>query len=178
MANCITILRILLILPILTLISPDQSFNNWAALVIFVIASVSDHLDGYVARKTQTASNLGALLDLLADKLLICIVLSYVISITGELFLTIPALIIISREIIISSLRQYVSEKEGNNPIAVNFFAKIKTTLQMIAVSFLIISPNFESSFFFITLILIWISAYISIHSLFLYLKTYKNFLK
>ena len=86
MANCITILRILLILPILTLISPDQSFNNWAALVIFVIASVSDHLDGYVARKTQTASNLGALLDLLADKLLICIVLSYVISITGELW--------------------------------------------------------------------------------------------
>ena len=71
MANYITILRILLIVPILLLASPDSDPINWIALVIFIIAGITDHLDGYIARKTLSTSNLGALLDLVADKLLI-----------------------------------------------------------------------------------------------------------
>ena len=77
MANYLTILRILLILPVLILASPDASPYNWMALILFVIAGITDHLDGYVARKTGTTSNLGSLLDLVADKLLIIITLFY-----------------------------------------------------------------------------------------------------
>ena len=75
MANYITISRILLIFPVLILASPESSPDNCIALILFIIAGITDHLDGYVARKTGSTSELGALLDLLADKLLIIVTL-------------------------------------------------------------------------------------------------------
>ena len=178
MANYLTILRILLILPVLALASPYPGIYNWMALVLFVIAGVTDHLDGYVARKTGSTSNLGALLDLVADKLLIIITLFYFISYTSNLFLVIPSAIIIIREVVISSFRQLLSENKGQNPIKVTFIAKSKTTLQIFALSFLIISPNFGQPFFIITIVLFWLAAYVSLHSLYGYLKTYINLIK
>ena len=153
MANYLTISRILLIFPVLVLSSPEPDPINWLALVLFVIAGVTDHLDGYVARKTGSTTNLGALLDLVADKLLIIITIFYFVSYASSLFLIIPSVIIIFREIVISSLRQLLAEKEGENPIKVTFLAKSKTTLQIFALSFLIISPNFGQSFFILTTI-------------------------
>ena len=135
-------------------------------------------MDGYIARKTNTTSPLGALLDLLADKLLIIIPLFYFISYESNSSLVIPATIIIIREIVISSFRQLLAEKEGKNPIKVTLIAKSKTTLQIFALSFLIISPNFEEPFFLITISLFWLAAYVSIHSLYGYIKTYKNLIK
>ena len=76
MANYITASRILLIFPVLYLISDLNDNRNWIALALFITAGLTDHLDGYVARKTETESSLGGLLDLIADKLLICIPLS------------------------------------------------------------------------------------------------------
>ena len=73
MANYLTISRIFLILPILFLASSESSSINWIALILFVFAGITDHLDGYIARKTKTTSSTGALLDLVADKLFICI---------------------------------------------------------------------------------------------------------
>ena len=178
MANSITISRILLILPIIILVTDEKSLNNWFALLIFIIAGISDHLDGYIARKTGTTSSVGALLDLTADKLLIIIPLVYLLSILDIHSLIIPSIIIISREILISSFRQFLSEKEGRNPVKVSFIAKTKTTMQIVALSFLIISPNFGQPFFLLTILLFWLSAYISIHSLYDYLKTYKYLLK
>ena len=178
MANYITILRILLIFPVLVLASPESSFYNWIALILFVIAGITDHLDGYVARKTDSTSDLGALLDLVADKLLIIITLFYFISYASNLLLIIPALIIIFREIVISAFRQLLVESEGENPIKVTFIAKSKTTLQIFALSFLIISPNFGQPFFFLTIFLFWLAAYVSLHSLYLYIKTYRNLIK
>ena len=178
MANNITILRILLIFPVLILASPVSSAENWIALILFVIAGITDHLDGYVARKTGTTSSFGALLDLLADKLLIIILLFYFISDEDSLLLIIPSLIIVSREIVISSLRQILAENKGENPLKVTFIAKSKTTLQIFALSFLIISPNFGKPFFFLTILLFWLAAYVSLHSLYGYIKTYINLMK
>jgi len=178
MANYITILRILLIFPVLLLASPEQSQSNWLALLLFVIAGLTDHLDGYIARKTGTISSLGALLDLLADKLLIIITLFYFISHESNLLLIIPSLIIITREIIISHFRQYLAEKKGRNPVKVTFIAKSKTTLQIMALSFLIISPNFGQPFFILTISSFWVAAYVSLHSLYGYLESYRNLIK
>ena len=178
MANYITILRILLIFPVLMFASPEPSSDNWIALVLFIVAGITDHLDGYVARKTGTTSSLGAILDLLADKLLIILTISYFISSASNLLLIIPALIIIIREIVISSFRQFLAEKEGENLVKVTFIAKSKTTLQIFALSFLIISPNFGLSFFNLTISLFWLAAYISLYSLYTYFKTYRNFIK
>ena len=75
MANYLTILRILLINPVLIFATSSPSLYNWIALLLFVIAGVTDHLDGYIARKTGSTSSWGALLDLVADKLLIIITL-------------------------------------------------------------------------------------------------------
>jgi CDP-diacylglycerol--glycerol-3-phosphate 3-phosphatidyltransferase len=178
MANYITISRILLIFPVLVLASPEQSNTNWLALILFVIAGITDHLDGYVARKSGSTSNLGALLDLLADKLLIIVTLFYFISYASNILLIIPSLLIIIREIIISSFRQYLAEKEGENPLKVSFIAKSKTTLQIFALSFLIISPNFGQPFFILTISLFWLAAYVSLHSLYAYIESYRNLIK
>ena len=89
MANYITILRIILIFPVLILASPESSFcENWLALILFVLAGITDHLDGYVARMTGTTSSFGALLDLVADKLLIIITLFYFYFLSKQLSIT------------------------------------------------------------------------------------------
>lgn len=177
MANYLTISRILLILPVLILASPESSLLNWMALLLFVIAGITDHLDGYVARKTGTVSEMGGLLDLIADKLLICITLIYLLIKFNYLDLLIPALIIVSRELIISSFRQFVAERSRSNPLKVSPIGKTKTTFQILALSFLIISPNFLVNFYYITIFLFWLAAYISIHSLVDYLRTYFKFI-
>ena len=178
MANYITASRILFIFPVLYLISDQNDNRNWIALALFITAGLTDHLDGYVARKTKTESSLGGLLDLIADKLLICIPLFYLITFSGNKELLIPALIIISRELIISSFRQFLVENLGSNPIKVSFVAKSKTTIQITALSFLIVSPNFEETFFKFTVFFFWLAAYISLHSLYTYFKAYKKFIK
>ena len=178
MANYITILRMALIFPVLIFATSYSSPYNWVALLLFIIAGITDHLDGYIARKTGSTSSFGALLDLVADKLLIIITLFYFISYESSILLIIPSILIIIREIVISAFRQLLSESEGRNPIKVTFIAKSKTTLQIFALSFLIISPNFGQPFFFLTILLFWLAAYVSLHSLYGYIKTYQNLIK
>lgn len=149
MANYITILRIVLIFPVLILVSPTSALSNWIALFIFIVAGLTDHLDGYLARKTGTTTDLGGLLDLVADKLLICITLIFLLSFGERDALVIPSIIIISRELIISSLRQFIAENSNFSDFKVSLIAKFKTTVHMVALSFLIVTPNFFGYFLF-----------------------------
>ena len=177
-ANLITISRIILIFPVLLLVSEEKNLSNWLALILFVLAGITDNLDGYIARKTGTVSPLGALLDLVADKLLVVIIISYLVSFTTNKYLVIPAMIMIFRELAISALRQFLTETKGSNPIKVSFIAKSKTALQITALSFLIISPNFEDNFYVLTIVLFYMAAFASLYSLYGYIKTYKNYIK
>ena len=177
-ANYITASRIFLIFPVLFLVSNQDNISNWVALVLFILAGITDHLDGYMARRMKTTSQLGSLLDLTADKLLICIPILYILALSNHQDLVFPALIIVSRELIISSSRQFLAERLGKNPIKVSFIAKSKTTLQITSLSFLIISPNYDETFYLITTTLFWLAAYISVHSLYDYLKAYKKLIK
>jgi CDP-diacylglycerol--glycerol-3-phosphate 3-phosphatidyltransferase len=144
------------------LISIKSLEANFLALILFLLAGITDYLDGYIARKTNTESSLGALLDLLADKLLVCIVLVWLVYIYQNIYLTVPVLIIISRELIVSSLRQYMAELAGKNNTQVSFIGKSKTTLQFIAILFLIISPDFGFYFSSVAILMTWIAALIS----------------
>ncbi len=173
LSNFLTLSRILLIIPVLFFATGEESIFNWFALIIFVIAGLTDQLDGYIARKTKTTTKLGALLDLIADKLLICIVLIWLLHASSSLTFFIPAVIIISRELVISALRQFFAEQNSANPIKVSFLAKSKTTLQIIAISFWLVLPNFGNNFELITLGLLWLAAYISLYSLYDYFKSY-----
>ena len=172
-ASYITLLRILLIIPIIYLISTSKVYS---ALFLFILAGLTDYLDGYLARKTGKTSSLGALLDLLADKLLVCIVLIWCAFLSKAILLIIPTIIIISRELIISSIRQFLVEKTGENVIKVTYVAKTKTTIQMIAISFLILSPEMDLWFYKTSIILIWLAALISVYTLYNYFKSYRNY--
>tara|TARA_B110000263_G_C15063389_1_gene398480 strand:+ start:144 stop:674 length:531 start_codon:yes stop_codon:yes gene_type:complete len=169
----VTLLRIILIIPILYFTS---SSGEYLALILFIIAGLTDYLDGFIARKTKTETSLGAFLDLLADKLLVCIVLVWCAFLYHSTAIIIPALIIISRELIISSMRQFLVEKTGKNPVKVTYIAKSKTTIQIIAISFLILSPEMGVFFNQITIFLIWTAAFVSLYTLYNYLRSYKNY--
>ena len=114
LASYISCLRIVLIVPIIYCLEqgfwPEaSSYNFYLAFVLFVVAGLTDYLDGYIARRTNTETQLGALLDLIADKLLVSLVMVWLVYVDLNLSVTIAALIIISRELVISNLRQYLS---------------------------------------------------------------------
>jgi CDP-diacylglycerol--glycerol-3-phosphate 3-phosphatidyltransferase len=175
-ANLITCSRIFLIIPIIYLTSFEKVEYNFFALICFLLAGLTDYLDGYVARKNNTQSPLGALLDLLADKLLVCLTLVWLITLNSNLVFVIPVLIIILRELSISSIRQYIVESDGVNHLEVSLIGKSKTTIQFIAISLIIIAPGINSYVSTLAVISIWIASLISIFSLYKYLVTWNKY--
>ena len=173
LASYITLLRVVLIIPVLYFTEVSEEY---LALILFIVAGLTDYLDGFIARKTKTETSLGAFFDLLADKLLVCLVLVWCAFISVSIMIIVPALVIISRELIISSMRQFLVEKIGKNPIEVTYIAKSKTTIQIIAISFLILSPEMGEIFNKVTVFLIWLAAFISVYTLYNYLKSYRHY--
>ena len=107
------------------------------ALIIFLLASLSDWFDGYLARKWQVESTWGQCFDPIADKVLVITALFMVVWQEGQVLL--PAIVIALREVIVSGLREYVAGVHGN--LKVSHMGKLKTTLQMLAISVFIIIP-------------------------------------
>ena len=175
LASYISCLRIVLILPIIFLLdlgfwSEGPSFYNYLAFILFIVAGLTDYLDGYIARKTDTETQLGALLDLIADKLLVSLLVVWMVFLTHNPFIVIPALIIVSRELVISMLRQYVIEKKVKKDLSVSFIGKSKTTIQLIAISMLILALEVRD-IWIVAMIAIWFAAIFSLYSLFTYIS-------
>jgi len=157
--------------------SEAASLFNYLAFVLFIVAGLTDYLDGYIARKTDTETQFGALLDLIADKLLVSLVIMWVVFLTADPLIAIPALIIVSRELIISMLRQYVIEKKVKKDLSVSFIGKSKTTIQLIAISMLILSKE-VIDIWLLAMIAIWFAALFSLYSLFTYVSDwFKHYL-
>ena len=136
--NLISALRILLILPVIVLLVREQFV---LALVLFVVAGVSDVVDGYLARRYGWSSWLGGWLDPVADKLMVAVALAVLIQEHAAILLTIPATVIIGREIVISALREWMAEIGSRASVAVSYIGKIKTTAQMAAIVGLLAFP-------------------------------------
>lgn len=159
--NKLTMLRVILIpfFVFFMLSSVAGESGKWIALVIFVVASLTDTLDGYLARRDNLVTNFGKFMDPLADKLLVCSALICLIQL-GQL----PAwmvIIIVSREFIISGFRLVAAEQ--GIVIAASYWGKFKTTFQMIAVVLMIL--NFEA-LSVVTLICTWAALILTIISL------------
>jgi len=118
--------------------TPLPWINN-ALVVIFIIISASDFVDGLLARKLNQTSEFGAFLDPVADKLLVCVALVLLTDYYYSWFITIPAIIIISREILVSALREWMSEVGKRANVAVSWIGKSKTFMQMLAILFLLL---------------------------------------
>ena len=175
-ANLITFSRIFLIIPVIYFTSLEKVEFNFLALICFLIAGLTDYLDGYVARKTNTESSLGALLDLLADKLLVCLTLVWLVTLNNSLIFVIPVLIIILRELSISSIRQHIVEVSGVNNLEISYVGKSKTTVQFIAISLVIIAPGMGLYLSILSIVFLWLASLISFISLYKYLVTWNKF--
>ncbi len=116
---------------------PLTWINN-SLVAIYVLISSTDFLDGLLARKLNQISDLGTFLDPVADKLMVCTALILLTDYYQTWFITIPSIIIISREILVSALREWMSEIGKRANISVSWIGKSKTFMQMIAILFLL----------------------------------------
>ena len=173
LSNILTISRIVVIPLIVFFIYLKSPVYGWLAFVLFCLAGVTDYFDGYFARIRNEVSNLGTFLDPIADKLLVAAVILILTSkevIAG--WETIPALIILLREIAVSGLREYLAKIKVSVPVS--RIAKIKTSIQLIALAFLILS---ESGITVIPIISIgklalWIAGLLTLYTGYDYLKS------
>ena len=167
--NILSTSRILLLIPIIFFFELGWYLFS---IFVFVIAAISDFLDGYFARKNDQTSDTGALLDLLADKLFVSILLIWMTFNFNNIAILISSILIISREISISYLRLYfLSISREIKEIKSDKIGKYKTASQMIGLGLILVSPLTPNFIFNLSLILIFFSALISWYSLIKYLK-------
>jgi cardiolipin synthase (CMP-forming) len=114
----------------------STAHQNLLATVLFVVVALTDWLDGYLARKLNQTSSFGAFLDPVADKFLICAALLVLLDLHRVSALV--ALVIIGREIAISALREWMAQIGASRSVAVHMVGKLKTTVQMVAIPFLL----------------------------------------
>ena len=169
--NQLTLLRILLIPVFVLVFYSSSSWNNYFACLVFALAALTDILDGYLARKLNQTSSLGAFLDPVADKLMVAVVLVLIVQQNPTTNLALPAAIIIGREITVSALREWMAEIGARNMVAVSILGKIKTIAQMLALGFLVFRvPVFGMPVYQIGLILLYFAAILTLISMIQYL--------
>ncbi|MDN5928994.1 MAG: CDP-diacylglycerol--glycerol-3-phosphate 3-phosphatidyltransferase, partial [Hyphomicrobiales bacterium] len=142
-------------------------FARWTALAIYIIASITDYLDGYLARIWEQTSNIGRMLDPIADKLLVSAVLLLLAhNGTIDKYSLWAAIIILCREILVSGLREYLAGLKVSVPVT--RLAKWKTTVQMVSLGFLIAGPAGDKVLAYTTeigIVLLWIAAIITLYT-------------
>ena len=146
---------------------PDTFFMRWIALGIFILAGITDFLDGYLARAWSQQSALGRMLDPIADKLLVsAVLLMLVANHTIKSYSIWAAIIILCREILVSGLREFLAELKV--PLPVSRIAKWKTVLQLVALGFLIAGSAGDYTIGGVTttgLVLLWLSALLTLYT-------------
>jgi CDP-diacylglycerol--glycerol-3-phosphate 3-phosphatidyltransferase len=182
-ANKITLVRIVLIPLLLVFMVPDRVLDRWIALAIFLLASATDWLDGYVARSRGQVTRLGKLLDPVADKLLVTAALLPLVR--KDLVPDFMAALLIGREFLVSGLRSAASA-EGV-VIAAGQVGKWKMGMSIAAISFLIVTPRNpantwpswvpDGAYFVIGTAFLWATLALSIGSAALYFWEYRHFI-
>lgn len=132
--NTLTTFRLLLIPVFAVVFYLPYSWAFFAAAFIFWLASVTDILDGYLARKLEQSTPFGAFLDPVADKVMVSVALVILATHYQNIYITLASLIIISREIVISALREWMAEQGKRSNVAVSNMGKYKTAAQMLAI--------------------------------------------
>jgi CDP-diacylglycerol--glycerol-3-phosphate 3-phosphatidyltransferase len=184
--NILTLGRILAIPLLVIVFYLPYHWAHTAATIVFVIASFTDWLDGYLARYLQQTTRLGAFLDPVADKLMVSIALMLIVaeqtfkyvSVPDKIIfvptaiITIPAMIIVAREIIVSALREWMAEIGKRASVGVSNLGKVKTAVQMMSIVILLYCNNTtNSTLIFTGLTLLYLSAVLTIWSMLIYLK-------
>ena len=168
--NLLTLLRIMLIPVFIGIFYLPFPSAHAVAAIIFTLASFTDWLDGFLARKLKLISSLGAFLDPVADKLLVATTLLLLVGGKDINYITLPAIVIVGREIVISALREWMAEVGSRASITVSYIGKVKTTVQMMALMLLIAFYPATSYWGVLGFILLYVAAILTIWSMVIYL--------
>lgn len=177
--NVLTLVRISVIPLMVFFFYLPLPWAHTAAAIIFAVAAVTDWLDGYLARYLKQSTKFGAFLDPVADKLMVSIALVLIVAepafqfdnVTSA-FITVPAAIIVAREIIVSALREWMAEVGKRASVAVSSIGKFKTAVQMVAlVVLLYCTRSTHYALILLGYLLLYIAAVLTIWSMLVYLK-------
>ena len=153
----------------------DYHTVNWLAALIFMIAAITDWFDGYLARSLNQTSAFGRFLDPVADKLMVAAALIVLVQWQPTISMAFAAIVIISREITVSALREWMAELGARTSVAVSTVGKYKTAFQMIAISvFLLNWQPLEM----VAYLLLYTAVILTLWSMFIYLKAAWPYLK
>jgi CDP-diacylglycerol--glycerol-3-phosphate 3-phosphatidyltransferase len=121
----------------------NRPYADWIAIALFIMAALTDYIDGRLARAWQQESNFGRMLDPIADKAMVVIALSVIVGLSGiNPLILLPVAFILLREVFVSGLREFLGAKAGK--LKVTYLAKWKTTAQMVAIPVLFLASVFE----------------------------------
>lgn len=170
--NALTLFRMALIPVFVLVFCLPFHWSAIASAVIFILASITDWLDGYLARKLNQSTSFGAFLDPVADKLMVVIALVLLVWQQGSVWFTLPALVVVGREILVSALREWMAEIGKRAHVAVSFVGKVKTTLQMIAIIvLLVVDPKPFGPLLVFGYLMFYVAALLTIWSAVQYLR-------
>ena len=170
--NALTWLRVALIPVFVALFYMDAKWSYFASAAVFAFAGITDWLDGYLARRLNQATRFGAFLDPVADKLMVAIALVLLTERYAAWWFSLPAMVIIGREIVISALREWMAEVGKRTSVAVSYIGKVKTAFQIIAIiGFLLIAPGSHVLLFALCTVLLYAAALLTLWSMLVYLR-------
>lgn len=170
--TAITLFRIALIPLFVVVFYLPFSWANVVATIIFTIASLSDWVDGYLARSMQQESSFGAFLDPVADKLMVVVIIVLLVEKNPSVYVALPSIVIIAREISVSALREWMAQLGSSATVKVSYVGKIKTVSQMLALGFMIFrEPLLGLPIFQIGLAIYYVAAILTIVSMTIYLR-------
>lgn len=171
--NILTLIRIISI-PIFVLVFYlPMNWSHPLSAIIFALACFTDWLDGYLARNWQQITPFGAFLDPVADKLIVAVALVLIVGERSVPYLAIPAAIIVGREIVVSALREWMSELGKRTSVAVSKIGKVKTGLQMAALIMLLAYiPGSSKILLVLGALSLYVAAVLTLWSMVIYLQT------
>lgn len=169
----LTLARVAMIPVLVLLIYIPFPWHFQVAALVFGLAAITDWFDGYLARRWNQTTALGAFLDPVADKLMVAVTLVLLVEQQDTLYFTLPASVIICREILVSALREWMAELGKRAHVAVSGIGKIKTTFQMAAILGFLLIPGlpYFSLLQTVCYVLLYIAAALTLWSMMLYLR-------
>ena len=167
--NILTVFRIVLIPFFVLCFYLPMAWGHLLAAFLFAVAGFTDWLDGYLARRWQQSTPFGAFLDPVADKLMVATALGLIVEHYSVFWITLPAVVMVGREILISALREWMAEVGKRAHVKVSNIGKFKTFAQMAAIVGLLIFQT--GSFFYVSVALLYIAVILTFWSMMVYLR-------
>lgn len=168
--NILTLLRLVLIPVFMVVFFWKFQYHEWITAGLFLLAAITDWLDGFLARYLNQTSRLGAFMDPVVDKLMIAAALVLLVYQFPNAWVAVASIVIVSREILISALREWMAEIGKRATVKVSYIGKVKTAMQMLAILILLAQPPGMTYWVMFGIFLMYIAVALTLWSMMIYL--------